>query len=147
MAAQTPKSKTKRKASRKEKFLAALAVFGTVTKAAKISGWNRESAYVARREDPDFKDAWDNALEMAWDALEEEARRRAVHGVLEPIYYQGQLVDKVRKYSDQLLSKLLEGRRPGTFRPAQKVEVAGPDGGPVPVVLNIPPRAEGKPDV
>ena len=55
-----------------------------------------------------FRKQWDDAIEDATDALELEARRRAFSGVEDPVYYKGQVVGGVRKYSDVLLIFLLE---------------------------------------
>lgn len=64
-----------------------------------------------------FARAWDSALEVATDALEAEARRRAIQGVSEPVgWYQGKPGGKVRRYSDTLLIFLLKAHRPEKFR-------------------------------
>lgn len=44
-----------------------------------------------KSKDADFEAACDEALEEAYDYLEAECRRRAFHGVEEPVVYQGQL--------------------------------------------------------
>ena len=72
--------------------------------------------YRLRHADPDFAADWDSAVEDALDALEEEVRRRAIEGVEKPVHYQGQRVDSVTQYSDQLAMFLLRGRRPQIFR-------------------------------
>ena len=59
---------------------------------------------------------------MATDTLEMEARRRASLGVEEPVYYQGQVVGYVRKYSDVLLMFLLKAQRPEKFRDNHKID-------------------------
>lgn len=61
-------------------FLVALANTGTVTSAAEAAGISRKQAYVSRELYPDFKKAWDDALEIAADTLEAEARKRAFNG-------------------------------------------------------------------
>ena len=43
------------------------------------------------------------------DALEAEARRRAVEGVRKPVFYQGVICGWVGEYSDTLLIFLLKG--------------------------------------
>jgi hypothetical protein len=50
------------------------------------------------------------------DQLEEEARRRAVDGVLKPVFQRGRQVGRIREYSDVLLVTLLKGKRPDTYR-------------------------------
>lgn len=72
-------------------FLEALRATGVVAQAARAAGVSTGQVYNLRREDADFANAWDNALEDATDALEAEARRRALTGVEEPVVYQGQL--------------------------------------------------------
>ena len=77
----------------------------------------------------DFAAQWDEAMQVAVDALEAEARRRAVEGVDEPVYYKGQLIDTIKKYSDNLLITLLKAHRPEKFR--ERFEHTGADGGPL----------------
>lgn len=55
--------------------------------------------------------------------LEDEARRRAVDGVDEPVFQGGELVGHVRRYSDRLLEFLLRGRRPTVYREGASVDV------------------------
>ncbi len=92
-------------------------------------------AYNWRKGDEAFATAWDEALDAGTDALEDEAVRRAHEGVEEPVFYQGEEVARVRKYSDNLLMFLLKGRRPERFR--ERTEISGPGGGPVRVVLSV----------
>jgi hypothetical protein len=84
------------------------------------------------KRDPDFAARWADALEEACDALEAEARRRAVEGVEEPVVSAGKLVCTVRRYSDTLLLALLRAHRPERFaRPAAisaSAEAASPEG-------------------
>jgi len=65
------------------------------------------------------------AEQIATDALELEARRRAVEGVAKPLVSMGKLVRdddgkviEVRDYSDHLMLALLRGHRPERFREA-----------------------------
>jgi len=108
-------------------FLAHLAKTGNVSAAAAEAGINRDTAYSAR--DPEGKDAagraearvfaahWKSAIATAVDALELEARRRAVDGVREPVgWYQGESGGHVRRYSDTLLIVLLKAHRPEIYR-------------------------------
>lgn len=72
-------------------FLEALRETGVVAEASRRSGVNSAVAYHHRRNDADFAAQWDNAMEDATDTMEIEARRRAVHGVDEPVVYKGEL--------------------------------------------------------
>jgi hypothetical protein len=122
---------TKATPERKAKFLVALAKCGNVTEAAEIAGAGRVTVYRWRGKDEDFAEAWDGALEVATDALEAEARSRALEGTEEPVFYQGRHVANVRKKSDMLLMFLLNGYRPERFK--RRSEVTGKDGGPLEV--------------
>lgn len=108
-----------------KKFLQTLSETGNVSKSAQKAGIVRSRAYQAKEESKDFADAWNQALEIAADALEEEARRRAAVGVLEPVFYQGEKVGTVRKYSDTLLIFLLKGIRPEKYRERSDVTSGG----------------------
>lgn len=113
----------------KEKFLETLAQTGNVSKSAKKVGITRRRAYQVRHEDTEFSTLWDEAIEIAADALEEEARRRAVTGVLDPVFYKGDKVGAIRKYSDVLLIVLLKATRPEKYR--ERFEHTGKDGEPL----------------
>lgn len=108
-------------------FLKALASTGNVSDAAKQAEIHRDSAYAARDtkgkegaalvETELFARQWDSALETAIDALELEARRRAMNGVTEAVgWYQGEPGGTVQRYSDQLMTLLLKAHRPEKYR-------------------------------
>lgn len=71
-------------------FLRVLAETGVAASAARASGLHYGSCFKLRETDADFAAAWAEALETATDALEQEARRRALQGHDEPVIYQGQ---------------------------------------------------------
>lgn len=116
-------------------FLDAVASGAMLTEAASAAGVDRSTAYRRRKTDPDFAKAFEEALEASADALEREARRRAIEGWEEPVYQGGQLVGSKRVYSDTLLSLLLRGRRKKVF--ADRTELTGADGGPVQASVTI----------
>jgi hypothetical protein len=66
---------------------------------------NRQWAYVLRAEDPEFAQAWDQAIEAGTDALEDAARKRAMRS------------------SDSLLQFILKSRRPHKYRENIRVEL------------------------
>lgn len=105
---------------KRQLFLDMLAQTGRVITAAKAAGWV-DTSYVhrLRRNDEDFAKAWAQAEEAAADILEEEMTRRAVDGVLEPVFYKGEVVGFKTNYSDQLGMFLLRGLRPGKYNPKQ----------------------------
>jgi len=123
-------------------FLSALRNTGNVSASAKAAGVDRTTAYKAKAASLQTKNAtfakgWDEAIEVATDLLEGEARRRAIAGVEEPVYYRGEVVGAVRKYSDTLLIFLLKAHRPEKFREHHSMEHSGPDGGPIPVEQEV----------
>jgi hypothetical protein len=63
------------------RFLQELSLWGNVARACRMAKVSRTAAYHARETDAEFRAKWDEALEIACDGLEEEARRRAVVGV------------------------------------------------------------------
>ena len=71
-------------------FLSALAETGVMSRAAELADVDRVTAWRRRKNDPDFDKACSEALQQAADALEQEARRRALEGEREPVIYQGQ---------------------------------------------------------
>lgn len=78
----------------------------------------------------DFCQRWDAAHRDGVDALEDEARRRAVHGVERPVYQQGVMVGTVTEYSDTLLSLKLRGKRPDLYN-TERHELTGADRKPI----------------
>ena len=126
---------TQRKVRRpwKPLFLDTLRGTGNVRLAASNADVARQVAYRARDSSATFRADWDEALEEARELLEAEARRRAAIGVDEPVFYKGQVVGHIRKYSDNLLMFLLKAHWPEKFRDNYAVEHSGPSGGPVKV--------------
>lgn len=120
-------------------FLEQLAQLGNITAAAEAVGIDRVTAYRWRDADPEFAEAWADALEQAADRIELEARRRAVEGVDEPVFYQGTQCGTVRKYSDSLMGLLLRAHKPEKYADRNKTELTGANGGPV--VLSDTERA------
>jgi hypothetical protein len=99
-----------------DSFLDHLSENGNISESCKLSGLARRDAYRYRESDASFKAAWDKALQIGIDAMEDEAVRRATQGVDKPIYYKGCKVDTVKEYSDTLLIFLLKGKRPTVYK-------------------------------
>src|SRR5690606_38686732 len=97
-------------------FLELLATNGNVTVSAEAFNLERARLYEIRKTDKTFADASDAAMQQAADHLEAEARRRAVDGWDEPVYWQGEQVGVVRKFSDTLLIFLMKGANPEKYR-------------------------------
>ena len=113
-------------AKRKKRFLANFAKLGNITYAAKAAGIDRTCHYDWLEKDEKYAERFHSAQEEAADLLEAEVLRRGVKGVVEPVYYKGEICGRVRKYSDVLLIFLLKGVRPNKFR--DRVEVSDPSG-------------------
>lgn len=132
------RGRTVRTPNARAKFLSALGDTGNITLAAGLSGLERSTLYDWRAEDAEFAAAWNEALEIATDALEAEARRRAMQGVAEPLVSQGRIIKDdegkpmfVQRYSDSLMQLLLRAHRPEKFRERTETKHVGPDGGAV----------------
>lgn len=118
----------------KEAFLLMLGQVPNITAVCRLMNVGTEAVRTARKRDPKFNEGVLGAIDEGYDMLEEEARRRAVDGVVEPIFYKGeQVVDAtgkptgIRKYSDQLLIALLKGYRPKKFNPGAKLQLDADD--------------------
>ena len=101
---------------RRGTFLTSLAETGNVSAAARAAKVSRSYAYRLKTADPEFAADWAEALETAIDALDAEARRRALDGVETPHFHQGRVCGTGRKYSDTLLMFLLRAHRPERYR-------------------------------
>lgn len=112
-------------------FLAAFKQTGSITRAADAVKMDRSLHYrwlaLSSNYARDFRKASD---EFA-DALEGEAIRRAIEGVLEPVFYQGLPCGAIRVYSDGLMQFLLKGFKPEKYAQRVSAELTGPGGGPV----------------
>jgi len=95
----------------RDRFIAALRKHRSITKACESIGKSRTIAYQWREKFPDFRQAWDEAVETNIDDLEAGAMRRAIEGTLEPIYYKGKPVGVVRKYETALTIFMLKKNR------------------------------------
>ena len=86
------------------------------SKACRIAGLSRSAAYDRRARDQEFADTWDQAIRDGEELLLDEALRRAVDGITEPVVSAGKYVCDVTRYSDRLLEVLLKARLPAMFR-------------------------------
>ena len=92
-------------------FLDALKTRLFVTQAADDVGIARSTVYLWRDEDQKFRAAMDEVEGRTVDIARSEAFRRGVVGYEEPQAIAGRR-EMVRKYSDQLLIKVLQARDP-----------------------------------
>jgi hypothetical protein len=98
-------------------FIKALADLGSVRSAAHAVNMTPEGAYLLRRhpEAGEFRKAWQAALALGVQRLEDIAMERALHGIEVPVYSYGKLVGTRRVYNDALLMFLLRNRAPARF--------------------------------
>jgi hypothetical protein len=118
---------------KKNLFLETYEATGNISRSADLSGISCGTHYRWLREDPEYATMFEEAHSRACDALEAEARRRAVEGVEKPVFYRGQIVGCIREYSDRMLELLLKAKKPREFRERVSTEISGPDSGPIEV--------------
>lgn len=99
---------------------------GFVGKACEAVAVSKQTVYNWRKEDTNFATEWDRAVDLATEDLEKEVRRRAYHGVDEPVFYKGEVVGQIRKYSDTLLMFALKARKP-EYRESIKLTIEEAD--------------------
>lgn len=102
---------------RQRDFIEALADTGSVNAACKYVNMSTVGAYRIRRlpEGESFRKAWDAALDLGVQRLEDVAMDRALNGVDEPVYSYGELVGVRKKVNDRLLMFMLRNRSPERF--------------------------------
>lgn len=102
---------------------------GQKTAAAKSAGVALRTVQRLRASDPQFEEREVEALLMARDVAEDEARRRAVDGVERIRRHtakNGTVYEHIeRKYSDTILLRLLERLETGSWRQKQQIQRAG----------------------
>ncbi|MEP6201441.1 MAG: hypothetical protein ABJ135_08145, partial [Marinomonas sp.] len=103
--------------ARQSAFVEALADTGSVHAACKAVNMSTEGAYVLRRQPgaESFRKAWETALDLGVQRIEDVAMDRALNGVEEPLYSYGKLIGTRRRYNDRLLMFMLRNRAPDRF--------------------------------
>ena len=102
-------------ALRQQLFIEALAETGSVHVASQTARLSARGAYALRLRSPAFAAAWDGAQQLAVGRLSALAFDRAIHGRVEQIYHQGELVGERRVPSERLLMWLLARLDPTRF--------------------------------
>jgi hypothetical protein len=97
--------KKRLESAKQRAFLAAYATTGNVSKAAEIATVTRQAHY-RWLEEEEYVNAFGEAHDDACDALESEARRRAVEGFEEPASDRGQAEEFLKTVTDPELNKL-----------------------------------------
>lgn len=117
---------------KKRAYLAALIENGgRKGKATEAAGISRKTPRTKSwKEDEEYQVAYQEALILAGENLEEEAIRRAVEGVEEPVgWFRGVAGGTITRYSDTLLIFLMKGNNPGKY--AEFHKHSGGDGPPI----------------
>lgn len=97
-------------------FLAGLMQGMSMTKAARLAKIHVSCIQRRKQYDTEFAAALKDAAAIGTEFLEYEAARRAYHGTLKPVFFQGQKCGVVREYSDTLLMFMLKARKPEVYR-------------------------------
>ncbi|MBA4163555.1 MAG: hypothetical protein C0510_02820 [Erythrobacter sp.] len=102
---------------RQRNFIEALADTGSVDAACRAVDMSQPGAYLLRRQPgaESFREAWEKALDLGVQRIEDVAMDRALNGVEVPVYSYGKLVGTRRTYNDRLLMFMLRNRAPGRF--------------------------------
>lgn len=102
---------------RQRGFIAALADTGSVKAAAHRVNMTPEGAYLLRRHPAadSFRQAWEAALALGVQQLEDIAMERALYGQEVPVYSYGKLIGSRIVHNDRLLMFMLRNRAPTRF--------------------------------
>jgi hypothetical protein len=102
---------------RQRGFIEALADTGSVKSAAHAVNMTPEGAYLLRRhpQGHEFRKAWEAALTLGVQRLEDHAMDRALNGVEVPVYSYGKIIGSRMAYNDRLLMFLLRNRASQRF--------------------------------
>lgn len=116
--------------AQRTRFIEHLRETANVTASAAVIGVSRQAVYEWREQDAEFALAWADAIEAATDALEAEARRRALHGTEEYLTGKDGLIRDLsgnpvmqRRYSDTLLVQQLRAYRGDRYRDRATVDL------------------------
>jgi hypothetical protein len=100
----------------KARYLKTVGQVGTLTAGCRAARCSPHTVYAWREQDLAFAMAENEARAAFADGIEEEAIRRAWHGIKRPIYQGGKLVGYETVYSDNLLLQLLKALKPEKYR-------------------------------
>lgn len=87
----------------------------SVTHACKAAGVGRSTAYEHRDSDKAFAAAWSEVWETNIDDLEDSTLARAIHGWMEPVFYQGEECGQVRRFDNTLSAFMLRKLRKSRY--------------------------------
>lgn len=126
-------------------FLQSLSSLPDVTAACRLAGIGRRHAYKVRDTNPDFELAWNDALDLARDAVERRAYQWIMTGVpvkktvKKTVMKDGKVVSEETTSTESaetnatLMIFWLKAHFPDRYRWSERAEVTGADGGPIKV--------------
>lgn len=104
-------------------FLDELSQHGVIKYACQKAGISRLTFYYNYQSDEEFRRLVDDAFVLGAINIEDEAKIRAVEGVAEEVYFKGEMVGTIRKFSDFLLTFLLKGNFPYKYGGVQSEDI------------------------
>lgn len=104
-------------------FLDELSQHGVIKYACQKADISRLTFYYNYQSDEEFRRLVEDAFVLGAINIEDEAKIRAVEGVEEEVYFKGEMVGTVRKFSDFLLTFLLKGNFPYKYGGVQSDDV------------------------
>ena len=108
-----------------QEFLAELAATCNVAASARAVGISEKTVYKKRALDPEFRAAWDAALDQGYARLEMTMLRRATHGTFKTEWHGGKRVGRSKEFSDRLGFQLLNLHRASVMGRRQAAVVEG----------------------
>lgn len=120
----------------KDTFLESVRRTGLVAKSAQAAGTNSRRIKTECETDKEFASEMQEALVIYAESVQEELHRRAIDGVEENVYFQGEVCGQKTNYSDALLTTLVKAKSP-EFREKLSVDTTIHGG----VLLTLPPAA------
>ena len=104
--------------SKQRLFLEELAETANIAQSAAAVGMSKTSVYDLRKRSAEFDAGVRTALDAGIDLLEMEIHDAALHGLDQPIVYQGKETGRMRVRSAPMMMFLMRAHRPKTYDPA-----------------------------
>lgn len=98
-----------RREAQKQAFVNALKRVGTVGVAAEIVGLNPQTFYRWRKDDPEFAEAWENAVNLAFESLESATYLKIAEVLKDPY-------KRISASEAVLIKMFLAGAKPEKYR-------------------------------
>lgn len=120
------------KNNKQRAFLSAICTCGTIRGSSRATGVSRNTHQQWMRNDPAYVALFDEAHQIAGEAMEQEARRRAMDGLVRKKFHNGEPVMdpetgkqyEEREYSDTLLIFTLKALFPEKYRERTEHNIA-----------------------